>query len=88
MSKNGNSTTSNKEVEFKGLLNPFGPREKVSLFTLGTMRAIDSENQMYEIVKAAVKAGINHFETAPSYGASESFLGKAIEKLNHKLHLL
>ena len=60
---------------------PFGIGPDVSLFTLGTMRAIDSPEQMYSVVKAAFFAGINHIETAHTYGPAEKFLGIAIKKL-------
>ena len=40
----------------------------MSLFTLGTMRALASVEQMTTVLKAAVAAGINHIETAPAYG--------------------
>ena len=45
----------------------FGRGAKVSLFTLGTMRATESLEKMYSIIKNAYYAGINHIETAPSY---------------------
>ena len=60
----------------------FGIGSKVSLFTLGTMRAVDSKIKMYKIIKYAYLAGINHLETAPSYGEAETFIGEAIEKLD------
>ncbi|HGY5551192.1 MAG: aldo/keto reductase [Prochlorococcus sp.] len=59
----------------------FGQGPQVSLFTLGTMRAIDSAEQMYGVVEAAQAAGINHIETAPAYGPAESFLGIALQQL-------
>ena len=46
----------------------FGRGAKVSLFTLGTMRATESLEKMYSIIKNAYYVGINHIETAPSYG--------------------
>ncbi len=63
---------------------PFGNGPAVSLFTLGTMRALGSSEQMYSIVKAALSVGINHLETAPAYGPSEAFLGIAIKQLKDK----
>jgi len=60
---------------------PFGRGPEVSLFTLGTMRALDSAEQMHEVVKAAQAAGINHIETAAAYGPAESFLGIALKQL-------
>ena len=59
----------------------FGRGAKVSLFTLGTMRATESLEKMYNIVKNAYYVGINHIETAPSYGNAEILIGKALEKL-------
>ncbi len=61
---------------------PFGRGPAVSLFTLGTMRAIGSAEQMYGVVKAAQAAGINHIETSPAYGPAESFLGTALRQLH------
>ena len=57
----------------------FGDGPEVSLFTLGTMRALASPAQMQEVLEAAVSAGINHLETAPAYGPAEEFLGTALQ---------
>ena len=59
----------------------FGRGAKVSLFTLGTMRATESLEKMYSIIKNAYYVGINHIETAPSYGDAESLIGNSIKKL-------
>ena len=59
----------------------FGRGAKVSLFTLGTMRATKSLEKMYGIIKNAYYVGINHIETAPSYGDAESLIGNSIKKL-------
>jgi len=59
----------------------FGRGAKVSLFTLGTMRATESLEKMYSIIKNAYYVGINHIETAPSYGYAESLIGDSIKKL-------
>jgi predicted aldo/keto reductase-like oxidoreductase len=56
----------------------------VSLFTLGTMRALASQAQMDAVVRAALDAGINHLETAPAYGPSETFLGAALARLERE----
>ena len=56
----------------------FGRGAKVSLFTLGTMRATESLEKMYSIIKNAYYVGINHIETAPSYGDAESLIGNSI----------
>lgn len=63
---------------------PFGKGAPVSLFTLGTMRALESTEQMYQVVKTAVLCGINHVETAPSYGPAENFLGKVLAQLKEE----
>ena len=62
----------------------FGHSNKVSPFTLGTMRAADNAEKMYRIIKYAHFAGINHIETAQSYGKAENFIGKALEDLQNK----
>ncbi|WP_320664070.1 aldo/keto reductase [Prochlorococcus sp. MIT 1223] len=62
----------------------FGPNSQVSLFTLGTMRAIESSQQMYKVLESAIAAGINHIETAPAYGPAEDFLGDSIQRLKLK----
>ena len=62
--------------------NQFGTGPNVSLFTLGTMRANESIEQMYSVVKEAYLTGINHLETAPAYGTAENLLGTTIKKLN------
>ena len=60
---------------------PFGQGRSISLFTLGTMRALSSSAQMTAVLNAALDAGINHLETAPAYGPAEQFLGEAIATL-------
>mgnify|MGYP000334881847 CR=1 FL=1 len=62
--------------------NQFGIGPEVSLFTLGTMRAIESIEQMYLVIKEACLVGINHIETAPAYGPAEIFLGESLRRLN------
>ncbi len=62
--------------------NRFGIGPEVSLFTLGTMRAIESLEQMYLVLKESCLIGINHIETAPSYGPAEIFLGESLKRLN------
>ncbi len=68
----------------KELRRNFGRGPKVSVFTLGTMRSINSAKQMYAVTKAAVLAGINHLETAPAYGPAERFLGAALKQLQQE----
>ncbi len=60
---------------------PFGDGRPVSLFTLGTMRALDGVETMAAVLEAAIAAGINHIETAPAYGPAERFLGEALTRL-------
>ena len=60
---------------------PFGTGPEVSLFTLGTMRALGSPEQMLEVLEAALDVGINHIETAPSYGPAEVYLGQALARI-------
>ena len=59
----------------------FGSGPKVSVFTLGLMRALDSPLQLRQVVARALAIGINHFETAPSYGPSQIYLGQALAAL-------
>ena len=56
----------------------------MSLFTLGTMRATESLEKMYSIIKNAYCVGINHIETAPSYGDAESLIGNSIKKISNR----
>jgi predicted aldo/keto reductase-like oxidoreductase len=56
----------------------------VSLFTLGTMRALDGPERMEAVLEAALAAGINHLETAPAYGPAETFLGQALHRLGQR----
>lgn len=49
----------------------------VSTFSLGTMRCLSSPDMVYRTVKRALELGINHIETARSYGKSEQYLGEA-----------
>lgn len=51
---------------------------KLSLFSLGTMRYLSSEAIAIQTVQAAIAQGINHVETASSYGNSELYLGAAL----------
>ncbi len=59
----------------------FGKGCNVSLFTLGTMRATENIDKMYSLIKSAHNAGINHLETAASYGKAEILIGEALKKL-------
>jgi len=64
-----------------GHQRPYGAGPPVSVFTLGTMRALGSPAQMEAVLRAALAAGLNHLETAPAYGPAESFLGQALAAL-------
>ena len=66
------------------LRRPFGDGADISLFTLGTMRALQSPEQMLDVLRAAHAAGINHLETAPAYGPAEAFLGQALAQLKEE----
>lgn len=56
--------------------------ERVSVFTFGAMRYMDSDENAIATTLAAVKAGINHLETARGYGESERMLGLALQELD------
>ena len=61
----------------------YGKSCEVSLFTLGTMRATGNLNKMYCLIKSAHHSGINHLETAASYGNAEIMIGKVLSKLEN-----
>jgi predicted aldo/keto reductase-like oxidoreductase len=44
------------------------------------MRCLSSAENFYQTVAQAIKLGINHLETAPSYGQSEEYLGLALQR--------
>ncbi|TAF49011.1 MAG: aldo/keto reductase, partial [Oscillatoriales cyanobacterium] len=50
----------------------------LSVFSLGTMRYLESQTNAIATIRAAVDRGINHIETARGYGQSEVFLGAAL----------
>lgn len=54
---------------------------KLSVFSLGIMRCCQSEANLLTTLNKAISLGINHIETARSYGKSEEYLGKVIPKL-------
>ncbi len=49
-----------------------------SVFSLGTMRCLASPTNVRQTLQQAVELGINHIETASSYGKSEEYLGEII----------
>ncbi len=52
---------------------------QLSLFSLGTMRYLASEENAIQTVQKAIEYGINHLETARGYGNSEKYLGVALQ---------
>ena len=64
----------------------FGRGRAISLFSLGTMRALGSVDQMAEVLEAAVQAGINHLETAPACGPAGAFPGPGPAKQPASTH--
>lgn len=53
----------------------------LSVFSLGTMRYLASEEIAEQTILQAVQLGVNHFETAQAYGSSEQYLGRALKQL-------
>ncbi|MBD2119648.1 aldo/keto reductase [Trichocoleus sp. FACHB-262] len=53
----------------------------LSVFSLGTMRYLASEETAAQTVSRALALGINHLETAKGYGKSEQYLGYALAQL-------
>lgn len=51
----------------------------LSVFSLGTMRYLASEDNARQTIQEAVALGINHLETARGYGKSELYLGAALK---------
>lgn len=51
----------------------------LSVFSLGTMRYLASEDNAQQTIKQAVGLGINHLETARGYGKSEQYLGAILK---------
>lgn len=52
---------------------------ELSVFSLGTMRYLASEDNARQTIQQAVLLGINHLETARGYGKSEQYLGAALK---------
>ncbi|UBF23898.1 aldo/keto reductase [Kovacikia minuta CCNUW1] len=55
---------------------------QVSVFSLGTMRCLSSQQVMTRTVQKGLALGINHLETARGYGRSEEYLGKTLRELS------
>lgn len=58
-----------------------------SVFSLGTMRYLCSEENAILTVQRAVELGINHLETASSYGNSEQYLGRALRQISQPVYV-
>lgn len=52
----------------------------LSIFSVGTMRCLASPTTADQTINAALKLGVNHFETAQGYGNSELYLGQALRQ--------
>ncbi|MGB3200971.1 MAG: aldo/keto reductase [Nodosilinea sp.] len=52
---------------------------QLSVLSLGTMRALESEQIFCATLSAGVALGINHIETAQGYGTSERWLGNFLK---------
>jgi len=50
----------------------------LSIFSLGTMRCLASQENAVETIRRAIALGINHIETARGYGNAEQYLGTAL----------
>ncbi len=53
----------------------------LSVFSLGTMRYLSSV-EAHQTISKAVELGINHIETASSYGSSEDYVGSGFASLS------
>ena len=53
----------------------------LSVFSLGLMRGLEDPAQFRAIVRHGLAGGINHLETAPAYGPSETYLGQVLGEL-------
>jgi uncharacterized protein len=52
----------------------------LSVFSLGTMRCLTTPGVTEQVLQAARSWGINHIETARSYGQSERWIGQALQR--------
>ncbi|MBD2463379.1 aldo/keto reductase [Oscillatoria sp. FACHB-1407] len=58
----------------------FGKTElSLSVFSLGTMRFLASQENAIQTLQGAIALGINHIETAKGYGNSERYVGAALK---------
>lgn len=67
----------------------FGKTElPLSIFSLGTMRCLTSATNFRQTLQQAIALGINHIETASSYGKGEEYLGNCLQELpREKLYI-
>lgn len=54
---------------------------QLSVFSLGTMRYLASEENAVATIERSIALGINHIETARGYGESERYVGSALKQL-------
>ncbi|MFN3360448.1 MAG: aldo/keto reductase [Pseudanabaenaceae cyanobacterium] len=63
----------------------FGKTEmRLSVFSLGGMRFLESEANAIATIEKALELGINHIETAKGYGKSEEYIGAAFRQGLHR----
>ncbi len=60
----------------------------LSVLSLGTMRALESEETFRHTLNAGLALGINHIETAQGYGASEQWLGNFLTTVDRPENLV
>ncbi|HSM80843.1 MAG TPA: aldo/keto reductase [Nodosilinea sp.] len=67
----------------------FGRTElSLSVLSLGTMRALESEQVFGDTLRAGLALGINHIETAQGYGTSEEWLGRFLRQADLPTNLV
>lgn len=57
---------------------------QLSVFSLGLMRSLASEDVFNKTLTTALSLGINHLETAQGYGKSEEYLGPALTHIDRQ----
>jgi aryl-alcohol dehydrogenase-like predicted oxidoreductase len=53
----------------------------------GVLRTFGREEEVQEVIQAALEAGINYFETARAYSGSEAYLGRGLKGFRDKIFL-
>lgn len=69
---------------------PFGKIGQVSIISLGGQGSLEQqgdEDNCIKIIRRAYELGINYFDTAPVYGPSEDYYGKALKGIRNKIIL-